>query len=265
MRFPLRLTADLALRLALKPVRGKNQPSPILYFAPMEQQPPTSHAAKKSHKAHKSAEELPSAVRDSSAPIVWLAGPDPLLHPATARWTRALLAAGRHVFLQTEGNLLRRRIHEFQPVPRFSFVVEFNGLPDSHDLRAGRAGAFHASAEGIRVAKLSGFLTCAHTTIDAGTAIDELPPLSEYLRALKVDGWVIVSALTTQSRPANSSPNLLQARQWIPSRQWRSFSELVQAASTPRHSIEPTARELSPQPRSRPDACDACGESVQVP
>jgi hypothetical protein len=261
MRFPLRLTADLVLHLTGQPLRDKTQPPLIFPFAPMEGETHAPHSHKKSHNAQKSAAEIPAAVRDSTAPVVWLAGPDPLLHPATARWARSLLGRGRYVFLQADGNLLRRRIHEFQPVPRFSFVLEFNGTQESHDLRAGRSDAFQASAEGIRVAKLSGFLTCAYTAIDADTPARELRSLREFLQALKVDGWVIVPARPGNGHRAASRQELLEARQLIPSRRWRFFSELVEATGQPGLGVEPS-REFSRPPRSEPEICD---QGVQVP
>ena len=261
MRFPLRLTADLALHLAGQPLRGKTQRPLIFPFAPMEGETHTPDSHKKSHHSQKSAAEIPAAVRDSTAPVVWLAGPDPLLHPATARLARSVLGGGRYVFLQTDGNLLRRRIHEFQPVPRFSFVLEFNGMTESHDLRAGCAGAFQASAEGIRVAKLSGFLTCAYTAVDVDTSAGELKSLREFLQALKVDGWVIVPTSAGNGHRAASRQALLEARQLIPSRRWRFFSELVEATGQPGLGIEPS-REFSRPPRSEPQVCD---QSVQVP
>jgi hypothetical protein len=261
MRFPLRLTADLALHLAGQPLRGKTQRPLIFPFAPMEGETHAPHSHKKSHNAQKSAAEIPAAVRDSTAPVVWLAGPDPLLHPATARWARSLLGCGRYVFLQTDGNLLRRRIHEFQPVPRFSFVVEFNGMQESNDLRAGRSDAFEASAEGIRVAKLSGFLTCAYTAIAADAPAGELRSLREFLQAQKVDGWVIVPVRAGNGHRAASRQELLEARQLIPSQRWRLFSELVEAAAQPRHGVEPS-REFSREPQSKPEICD---QGVQVP
>jgi hypothetical protein len=261
MRFPLRLTADLVLHLTGQPLRDKTQPPLIFPFAPMEGETHAPHSHKKSHNAQKSAAEIPAAVRDSTAPVVWLAGPDPLLHPATARWARSLLGRGRYVFLQADGNLLRRRIHEFQSVPRFSFVLEFNGTQESHDLRAGRSDAFQASAEGIRVAKLSGFLTCAYTAIDADTPARELRSLREFLQALKVDGWVIVPARPGNGHRAASRQELLEARQLIPSRRWRFFSELVEATGQPGLGVEPS-REFSRPPRSEPEICD---QGVQVP
>ena len=262
MRFPLRLTADLALHLAGQPLRGKERQSPVLRFAPMEEANRSPRSSDTVHSTQKSAAEIPADAQASTAPVVWFAGPDSLQHPDAARWSRALLNRGRHVFLQTEGNLLRRRIHEFQPVPQFSFVVEFSATPESHDLRVGlRPKAFLDSAEAVRVAKLSGFFTCAHTAIGADTALDQLPRLAEYLQSLKVDGWVIVPAATARGHRANSSKKLLEARQLIPSRRWRLFSELLESAFAPYRGVEP-APAFSPEPRS---TREVCGESVQAP
>jgi MoaA/NifB/PqqE/SkfB family radical SAM enzyme len=261
MRFPLRLTADLTLGLAGQALRGKTQRPLIFRFAPMEEvnRPPLS--SEKFLNGPESVAAIPAGVQACTAPVVWIAGTGPLLHPEAGRLTRALIERGRHVFLQTDGNCLRRRIHEFQPVPRFSFVVEFNGMKDSHDLRAGRQGAFQDAAEGIRVARLSGFLTCAYTAIDADTGVDELQQLSEYLQALKVDGWVILPASAVNGNRENSRQKLLEARQLIPSRRWQLFSELVEAAAAPSDRLEP-AREFSRAPQSERDICD---EGVQVP
>jgi MoaA/NifB/PqqE/SkfB family radical SAM enzyme len=266
MRFPLRLTADLTVGLAGQALRGRTRRPLMFRFSPMGEasRPPLN--SEKSPNRQKSVTEVPASVQDSTAPVVWMAGAEPLLHPEAPRLTRALIERGRHVFLQTDGNLLRRRIHEFQPVPRFSFVVDFNGMPDSHDLRAGRPGAFHSSAEGIRVAKLSGFLTCAYTAIAADTTIDELQRLSKYLQGLKMDGWVIVPASGASSRSMckreTARQNLAEARRLIPSRRWQFFSELVEAVAAPSNLVEPPLREFAGVPR--PDASGVCDESVQV-
>jgi MoaA/NifB/PqqE/SkfB family radical SAM enzyme len=262
MRFPLRLTADLALHLAGQPLRGKSRQSSILRFAPMEEESRSPRGAEAIDGAQKSAAAISTGVGDSRAPVVWFAGPDALLHPQAALWARSVLDCGRHVFLQTEANLLRRRIHEFQPVPQFSFVVEFSATPESHDLRVGgRPSASASAAEAIRVAKLSGFFTCAHTTIGPDSVVDQLSQLAGYLQSLKVDGWVIVPAIQPHRHRANSSQELIEARQLIPSRRWRLFSELVEHSAVARHDFQP-APELSPEP---PPTREVCNESVQAP
>src|SRR2546430_15359761 len=57
-------------------------------------------------------------VCNAPAPVVWIGGSEPLLHPEMGQLTRCIAAIGRDVFLETDGALLRRRIHEFRPVSR---------------------------------------------------------------------------------------------------------------------------------------------------
>src|SRR2546430_8126705 len=92
-------------------------------------------------------------VCNAPAPVVWIGGSEPLLHPEMGQLTRCIAAIGRDVFLETDGALLRRRIHEFRPVSRLFLTIQWNGLERWHDVRAGRAGAFQAALDGMRVAR----------------------------------------------------------------------------------------------------------------
>ena len=75
------------------------------------------------------------------------------------------------VFIEIDGTLLRRRIHEFRPVSRLYLVLPLNGLEAAHDLRAQHPGNFRATIESIRTAKLSGFHICVETKIFADTQL----------------------------------------------------------------------------------------------
>src|SRR5713101_3140205 len=59
----------------------------------------------------------------SRSPVVWIRGSEPLYHPGIAHLVRAITQNGHFVFLETDGALLRRRIHEFQPVSRLFLTV----------------------------------------------------------------------------------------------------------------------------------------------
>jgi MoaA/NifB/PqqE/SkfB family radical SAM enzyme len=265
MRFPLRLTADLGLGLAGQAVRGKIRRPLIFRLAPTEEAGRSQIDSEKVSDGQGSVHGTLAGVQNCVPPVAWIGGAEPLLHPQVAHLARGLLDRGRHVFLQTGGNLLRRRIHDFQPQPRLFLTVEFNGMEASHDFRAGRKGAFQAAVEGICTAKLSGFFTCAYTAVCADTSVDELRRLLTFFQTLKMDGWVIVSA----SGPSNLSmckreaarQNLAEARLLIPSRRWQLFSKLVEAAATPSAAVEPPVREFARGPRSEPGICD---EGIQV-
>ncbi len=172
-----------------------------------------------------------SNVRASSAPIVWIGGDSPLRHARVGHLAREIVDTGRTVFVEMDGTILRRRIHEFRPVSRLYLVLPLNGLEDAHDSRAQRTGNFRATMEALRTAKLSGFHICIETTIFPGSSRNELFELAKFISTLDVDGW-IYKRPTAATNDATISEALLSARELIPSQHWRSFSALLDLTAT---------------------------------
>src|ERR1700733_13854657 len=168
MRFPLRLTADLGLTLALRSV-GFHRNRPVIEIL------------------------TPDGNLKTRSPIVWIGGAEPLDVQGTPRTVNSLAAAGRHVFLPTTGILLRR-IHEFQPSPRLHLTIRFDGAELVHDGRVGHQGAFRDALESVRTARLSGFLLCAQLVLHSPSESAEIERLHGELRDLDLDGFVISPA-----------------------------------------------------------------------
>jgi MoaA/NifB/PqqE/SkfB family radical SAM enzyme len=255
LRFPLRLTADLlGARIAQK-LRGDSGPAPILFLRPMERASPSALDSSEFSAGKKTGTELLANVRSSAAPVVWIGGAEPLEHPEMGHLARRIAGHGRHVFLETDGTLLRRRIHEFRPVSRLFLTVQLNGLEGSHNLRAGRADAFQLALEGIRAAQLSGFLICVHARVDAETKLAEVAELLYFAETLGVDGFVISQAADSGKAVNRDGEALKQktteARRLIRNRWWESFSRLVETALNCEHqtaqSAEATARSVAPE------------------
>jgi hypothetical protein len=160
----------------------------------------------------------------SKAPAVWIGGDTPLQYPHIGQLTRDIVKLGQTIFVEKDGRLLRRRIHEFRPVSQLYVTVELNGTEASHDLRARHAGLFRSTMEGIRAAKLSGFLICVQTKIFADTQLGELGSLAEQIIKMDVDGWVLTRAAASEFLPDH---DLEAARNLIPNRRWKWFSELL--------------------------------------
>src|SRR5262249_41200769 len=106
--------------------------------------------------AHTAADSVRTAAK-TKAPVLWIGGSQPLDHAEVGRVAFALNARGRNVFVHTDGQQLRQRIHEFRPDARLFLTVELFGREAFHDRSAGKSGAFQRAMEGIRAAKLSGF------------------------------------------------------------------------------------------------------------
>jgi hypothetical protein len=175
-----------------------------------------------------SAAELSAALRDAAA-VCWLSSRGHSLNNlSVAKFARRLQDAGRTVFLETDGMLLRRRIHEFRPDARLYLTIRLHGMPGSHDARMQRDGAFALAMEGLRAAQLSGFLICAHLPVDGQTDLDEVKLLRQYLRQVGVDGVVV-----TATHPEGEIGDALQkkaseARNLIGNAWWAAFSRLAE-------------------------------------
>ena len=264
LRFPLRLTADLARAKVAQKLRTRAA-SPILVIHPLEHAPNSSPESAERPIEAKHGTELLATVRKSSAPIVWIAGAEPLLHPEISQLTRCIAGIGRHVFLATDATLLRRRIHEFRPVSRLFLTVQLDGTEKTHDLRAGRPGTFRAAVEGIRAAWLSGFLIGIHARIDAQTDMAHISELVQFARHLDVDGFLIspadaASCLSSVERKELRAKTAA-ARKLIGSLWWETFSRIVEAALHP--SIQATASVEVARPAVQHQA-DANEEGVKV-
>jgi len=231
MRFPLRLSADL-FKTRVSSLFKRNVASPaILRVAPDEN----------------------ALVRasQSASPVIWLGGTDPLLFPEVGRIANSLVEMKRHVFLNTDGCLLRQRIHEFRPDSRLFLTVEFLGTEEAHNRAAGRADAFRRALEGIHAVKLSGFLVAAHFTVTNETDPCQIGELIESLDNKEVDGFIVsTGGRFSEVQIAALSETLEDTRAMIRCGRWENFSRLLEASYV--HSA-----------RAREEEClSASGESV---
>jgi hypothetical protein len=249
MTFSLRLTADLTLALAARAFGNKQGYPPILQLSPDT----NFHTASASFSA-----SVQQAGNDSSpsgalvsryrSPIVWISGSEPLDCLEVPRFTNALAASGRSVFLETCGALLKRRLHEFQPSDRFYFTVRFDGLALAHDQRNAREGAFAVAMEAIRMARLAGFLTCALLVLHRQVQPGELEQLHAEIRKLDIDGCLIIRV----ARAPELEQTVKQLRSRLLSSRWAMLSDLVESVALPAASRNSCGIDSQPLPEPQP-------------
>ena len=104
-----------------------------------------------------SVEQCLAAIEECHAPIVSICGGEPLEYPEIAALTRAILERGHHLFLCTDGMLIRRRLHMIPPYTNFFWNVKLDGTRGVHDVRAKRTGLFVEALDGVKAAKNAGF------------------------------------------------------------------------------------------------------------
>lgn len=153
----------------------------------------------------------------SSSPVIWIGGSEPLVHPGIGHFVRAIAQNDRFVFLETDATLLRRRIHEFQPLPGLFLAARLDEL---------RAPGSELALEGLRAARLSGFFTVIHSIVGENSGFAELEAICSLILGNDVDGWLMTAASADQAVVRKAAG----ARSLNPNWFWRQFSEHVEQA-----------------------------------
>jgi hopanoid biosynthesis associated radical SAM protein HpnH len=138
-----------------------------------------------------SPEECVEAADECGAPVVSIAGGEPLIHPEIDAIVDGLVRRKKFVYLCTNALLLERKLKLFQPSPHLTFSIHMDGLEQRHDALVCRQGVFKTAVQAIRAAKQAGFRVTTNTTIFDGEDPQELHRLFDFLMELGVDGMMI--------------------------------------------------------------------------
>lgn len=147
-------------------------------------------------------EQAVSAVVDSGAPMVSIAGGEPLMHPQIDEIVRQLLDQDKVVFLCTNAVLLPKHIHKFSPHKNFSWMVHIDGLRERHDESVSKEGVFDQAVAAIELAKALGFRVMTNTTFfETDTAQDVIDVLDYLNDELGVDNMQISPGFAYEKAP----------------------------------------------------------------
>ncbi|MFF0147789.1 hopanoid biosynthesis associated radical SAM protein HpnH [Amycolatopsis sulphurea] len=141
------------------------------------------------------------AIEESGAPMVSIAGGEPLMHPQIDEITRQLLARKKIVFLCTNALLLPKHIDKFTPHRNFAWMVHIDGLAERHDASVRKPGGFQAAVEAIKLAKAKGFRVMTNTTFFTGDTPQDVIDVLDHLNDLGVDNMQISPGYAYEKAP----------------------------------------------------------------
>ena len=104
-----------------------------------------------------SLEKCLSAVEESGAPIVSIAGGEPTLHPQIHDIVNGITARKKFVYMCTNALLMDRVMRNIPPSKYFCFVVHLDGMEEAHDKSVYRKGVFKMAIRGIETALAKGY------------------------------------------------------------------------------------------------------------
>ncbi|HUY98463.1 MAG TPA: adenosyl-hopene transferase HpnH [Verrucomicrobiae bacterium] len=124
-----------------------------------------------------SVQQCIDAVEECHAPVVSIAGGEPLVHKEIDQITQALVERKRFVYLCSNAVLLEKKLDLFTPNPYFAWSIHLDGLRERHDQSVCRSGVFDKAVAAVREAKRRGFRVTTNTTFftqDNATTVREV-------------------------------------------------------------------------------------------
>jgi hopanoid biosynthesis associated radical SAM protein HpnH len=143
-----------------------------------------------------------AAIEECGAPMVSIAGGEPLIHPEIHQITAELVRRRRFVYLCTNALLMRRKLDRFTPSPYFAWAVHLDGLRERHDRSVCQDGVFDQAVAAVREAKRRGFRVTTNTTFFSTDTPETVREVLDFLNDdLQVDQMMISPAYAYQKAP----------------------------------------------------------------
>ncbi|MET7748367.1 adenosyl-hopene transferase HpnH [Micromonospora sp. NPDC005367] len=208
MSMPLRQSLRIARYLAGQKIRGRKHFPLLLELEPLfacnlkcagcgKIQQPASLL-----KRRMPVEQALAAVEECGAPMISIAGGEPLMHPEIDKLVAELVRRKKFVFLCTNAMLLPKHIGKFTPSPYFAFTVHIDGLRERHDAAVCKDGVFDVAVEAVRDAKRRGFRVTTNTTVFNTDTPQTVIEVLDYLNDdLKVDEMMLAPAYAYEKAP----------------------------------------------------------------
>lgn len=145
--------------------------------------------------------ECLEAVDECGAPVVAIAGGEPLLHKEMPEIVRGILARGKIVILCTNALLLEKRIGDYAPHPRFTWDIHLDGDREQHDWAVSQTGVYDRAVAALKLAKARGFRTAINATLFNNAEPERTARFFDDVTAMGVDAIMVSPGYAYERAP----------------------------------------------------------------
>ena len=145
--------------------------------------------------------ECMDAIDECGAPIVSIAGGEPLIHKDMPRIVRGYIARKKFVYLCTNALLLERRMDDYEPSTYLTFSIHLDGNELRHDASVCRKGVYEKCIAVIRKALQRGFRVTVNCTLFQGESATEVAEFMDAMMAVGVEGVTISPGYNYERAP----------------------------------------------------------------
>ena len=142
-----------------------------------------------------------AAVDECGAPIVVLAGGEPLLHRDIGAIVKGIIARKKFVYLCTNALLLEKKLDQFRPHPNFAWTVHLDGDRAEHDRTVCQEGVYDRAVAAISRAKKTGFRVNINSTLFDTAEPERVARFFDDVTAMGVDGITVSPGYAYERAP----------------------------------------------------------------
>ena len=148
-----------------------------------------------------SVDECLEAVDECGAPIVVVAGGEPLLHHEIDQIVTGIIARKKFVYLCTNALLIEKKLDLFTPNPFFAWTVHLDGDREDHDRSVCQTGVYDRAVEAIRLVKSRGFRVNINATLFDGAEPERVARFFDAVTEIGVDGITVSPGYAYERAP----------------------------------------------------------------
>jgi hopanoid biosynthesis associated radical SAM protein HpnH len=141
------------------------------------------------------------AIDECGAPVVSIAGGEPLLHRDMPKIVEGFLERKKFVILCTNALLLTKKIDQYKPDPFFTWSIHLDGDQMMHDHSVCQDGVYDIAVTAIKLAKSKGFQCNLNCTLFQGADPVRVARFFDEMKALGIDGVTVSPGYAYERAP----------------------------------------------------------------
>ena len=148
-----------------------------------------------------SVDECVAAADECGAPMVVIAGGEPLLHREIDEIAKRLIAKKKFVYLCTNALLIEKKVELFEPSPYFAWTVHLDGDRDDHDRSVCQSGVYDRAVAAIKLAKGLGFRVNINATLFDTANAERIARFFDDAMEIGIDGITVSPGYAYERAP----------------------------------------------------------------
>jgi len=145
--------------------------------------------------------ECMKAIDECGAPVISIAGGEPLLHRDMPEIVKGFLARRKIVILCTNALLLAKKIDQYTPHPDFNWSIHLDGDKEMHDDSVCQKGVYEKAVEAIKLAKSKGFRVSINCTLFNTAQPERVAAFFDEMKRLGLDGITVSPGYAYERAP----------------------------------------------------------------